>query len=301
MTSRVMRDFDLLLPESVPDVLALLASHKNNCAILAGGTDLLVALKFDYAVDNVISLALVPGLDGLTFDAQAGLTIGAGVTIAQILKSADVKEKYPALWQAAKVFATPQLRNTATVLGNILRASPAGDCSLALYALGGKLLLENQSGRREVDLDDFWLSYGKTARRDDELAVSLQVPPPVAGQKSAFRRMTRTTEDLSKINAAVCLQMEGDRCQSARVAMGCVGPTLVRLPKVERMLEGAEITSDLLQEISAVVASEINPIDDIRSSAEYRLKVAGVLVRRVIGQTLNLALNLALNEGGDDQ
>lgn len=282
MTSRVMRDFDLLLPESVSDAIALLASHKDKSAVMAGGTDLLVALKFDFAVENVISLALVPDLDKLTYDPVSGLTIGAKVTIVDILKSPDVKENYPALWQAAIVFATPQLRNTATVLGNILRASPAGDCSLALLALGGRLTLQNASGQRGVDLDDFWLSYGVTARQDDELAISLNIPAPGAGQKSAFRRMTRTTEDLSKINAAVSMQMDGNICQNARVAMGCVGPTIVRLPNVEKALEGAEITPQLLQEISAMVASEINPIDDIRSSADYRLKVAGILVTRVI-------------------
>ena len=291
MTSRVMRDFDLLLPESISEAITILATHKDKAAIMSGGTDLLVALKFDYAVDNVISLALVPGLDRLTFDAKRGLTIGAKVTIADILRSSDVKQHYPALWQAVKVFATPQLRNTATVLGNILRASPAGDCSLALYALGGTLTLENASGQRQVDLDDFWISYGVTARQDNELAIALQVPAPSRGQKSAFRRMTRTTEDLSKINVAVCLQMNGDNCLAARVAMGCVGPTLVRLPKTEKCLEGAEITPDLLQTISDTVASEINPIDDIRSSADYRLKVAGVLVKRVI--------MLAMNEGND--
>ncbi len=287
MTSRVMRDFDLLLPESVTDAISMLSTHKENSAVMAGGTDLLVAFKFDYAVDNVISLALVSGLDELSYDANQGLTIGAKVTITQILKSDVVKEHYPALWQAAKVFATPQIRNSATILGNILRASPAGDCSLALYALGGKLTLQNSSGQREVDLDDFWLSYGVTAKNSDELAISLQVPAPSLGQKSAFRRMTRTTEDLSKLNAAVSLQMDGDVCTNARVAMGCVAPTLVRLPKVEDILKGATITDDLLKEISTLVASEINPIDDIRSSADYRLKVAGILVKRVI----NLALN----------
>ncbi len=286
-----MREFDLLLPESVSEAITLLATHKDKAAVLAGGTDLLVALKFDYDIDNVISLALVPGLNNLSFDTKLGLTIGARVTIADILRSDDVKKHYPALWQAAKVFATPQLRNTATVLGNILRASPAGDCSLALYALGGTLILENTSGRREVNLDDFWLSYGVTARKDDELAVSLQVPAPSAGQKSAFRRMTRVTEDLSKLNAAVNLQMDGDKCTGARVVMGCVGPTLVRLPKVEGLLTGAIITPNFLEGISNIVGSEIKPIDDIRSSAEYRLKVAGVLVKRVIKQ--------ALNEGND--
>ncbi len=291
MTSRVMRDFDLLLPESVAQAITLLATHKDKAAVLAGGTDLLVALKFDYDIDNVVSLALVPGLDVLEFDSERGLAIGAKVTIADLLKSSDVKEYYPALWQSAKVFATPQLRNTATVIGNILRASPAGDCSLAIYALGGILTLENATGRREVDLDDFWISYGVTARKDDELTISLQVPAPATGQKSAFRRMTRVTEDLSKLNAAVCLQMDGDECTGARVAMGCVGPTLIRLPKVENMLAGSVVTPELLQEISDTVASEINPIDDIRSSAEYRLKVAGVLVKRVI--------KLALNEGND--
>ncbi|NOZ41915.1 MAG: xanthine dehydrogenase family protein subunit M [Alphaproteobacteria bacterium] len=282
-----MRDFDLLLPESVTEVVTLLARHKDKSAILAGGTDLLVALKFDYAIDNVISLALVPGLGTLRFDPQDGLVIGAKVTVAEILKSAEVKANYPALWQAAQVFATPQLRNTATVLGNIMRASPAGDCSLAILALGGTVLLQSTAGQREVDLDNFWLSYAVTARQDDELAIAVKIPAPPSGQKSAFRRMTRTTEDLSKLGAAVSLHMAGNVCQQARVAMGCVGPTLVRLPAIEKILAGAKVTTELLQDIVGSVAAEINPIDDQRSSADYRLKVAGVLVRRVIEQALD--------------
>jgi len=286
MTSRVMRDFDLLLPESVPDAMALLTTHKENAAVLAGGTDLLVALKFDYSIDYVISLALTPGLDHLAFDPEDGLTIGAKVTVADILRSPAVKENYPALHQAAQVFATPQLRNSATVLGNLLRASPAGDCSLACYAIGGTMVLESERGRREVDLDDFWISYGVTARRPDELAVELRLPPPAPGQKSAFRRMTRTHEDLSKIGAAVRLDMDGNICRRARVAMGCVGPTLIRLLKTEEMLSGAAITPDLLQWVADSVAGQISPIDDKRSSAEYRLQVGGILVRRVMEMAL---------------
>ena len=97
MTSRVMREFDLLLPESVSEAITLLATHKDKAAVLAGGTDLLVALKFDYDIDNVISLALVPGLNNLSFDTKLGLTIGARVTIADILRSDDVKKNYPAI------------------------------------------------------------------------------------------------------------------------------------------------------------------------------------------------------------
>ena len=286
MTSRVMRDFDLLLPGNLPDALDLLATHQDNSAIMAGGTDLLVALKFDYKIDNVISLAFVPDLDHLTFDPEEGLTIGAKVTIADILKSETVKTHYPALWQAAESFATPQLRNVATVVGNLLRASPAGDCSLAIYAIGGKIKLQSKGGTRVIDLDDFWLSYGVTACRDDELAIEIKIPAPAMGATCAFRRMTRTHEDLSKIGAAVSLQMKGEHCMAARVAMGCVGPTLIRLPLTENALTGADVTDDLLAEISQNVTREISPIDDQRSTADYRRKVAGVLVRRVIEMAL---------------
>jgi aerobic carbon-monoxide dehydrogenase medium subunit len=286
MSSRTLPDFELLLPHSVAEAVELLSEHGRRITVMAGGTDVMVAMKFAplpaQSPEYVMSLENLPGLGYVLFDPAKGLRIGAKATVADLLAQPEVKRLYRSLWHAAEVFATGQVRNTATVLGNLLRASPAGDCSCAIYAIGGVVAFQGRAGRREVDIDDFWLSYGVTARRPDELAVELILPPPAAGSRSAFKRMTRTSEDLAKLNVAVQLQMSGDTCVDARVAMGCVAPTPLRLRQAETLLRGKTLTAELLQRVAASVAGEISPIDDKRSTADYRSQVSGVLLRRAI-------------------
>lgn len=284
MNTRIMPEFDLLLPETVEQAVSLLDKYQDKASIISGGTDVCVAMKSGYRTDFLISLAKISGLDYLEYDPSTGLRIGAKTTISQVLSSADVKTYYPALWQAASIFATPQLRNTATVIGNLLRASPAGDCICAVYALGGNIVLQGAEGQREVSVDEFWLAYGVTARKVDEIAIELNLPAPVKGNRSSFKRLTRTNEDLAKLNAAAHLEMDGKKCKQARLSIGCVAAIPMRLEKTEALLKGAEITDDLLEKIVTNVGNEISPIDDVRSTAEYRNQVAGVLIKRVITQ-----------------
>ncbi|NMG43822.1 xanthine dehydrogenase family protein subunit M [Aromatoleum toluvorans] len=288
-----MPEFDLLLPQSIPEAVELLATHGGRITVMAGGTDVMVALKFSQQPaqlpEYVMSLEYVPGLAYVLYDPAKGLRVGAKATVADLLESPDVKQHYRSLWDAAQVFATGQVRNTATVLGNLLRASPAGDCSCAIYAIGGTVAFQGRAGRREVDIDDFWISYGQTARQPDELAVELVLPPPAAGTHSAFRRLTRTSEDLAKLNVAVQLRMSGETCVEARVAMGCVAPTPLRLKQTEAQLCGKALTAEVLERAAAAVAGEISPIDDKRSTAEYRRQVSGVLLRRTIRQACGVA------------
>lgn len=287
MSSRILPEFELLLPQSIAEAIDSLAVHGKKAAVMSGGTDLLVAMKQGGGPQVVVSLADIDGLDGLSFDPDQGLRIGARVTMNQVLESPEVKEHYRALWFAAKDNGSVQTRNVATIAGNILRASPAGDCSCAVLAHGGRVVLEGPDGRRSVSIDDFWIDYQVTARMFDELAVEVILPPPATGSCTAFAALTRTKEDLSKINAAVHLTMSGSRCAEARLAMGAVGPTLMRLPRSESLLKNKEIDDALLAEVAACVPTEIRPIDDVRSTADYRRSVSGVLVKRAILEAVN--------------
>lgn len=283
MTSRVLPQFDLLTPQNIPEALDMLREHQGRVSVLAGGTDLLIGSyirKIDPAA--LLSLSSLRELDSLDFRPGEGLRIGALTKVARLLATPVIAEKYRALHEAAFTFATPQIRNMATVVGNIMRGSPAGDCSCAVLALGGKVVLEGPEGRREVDIDDFWVGYGETARRTDELAVELRIPEPAPGTRSAFHRLTRVHEDLAKINIAVRLEIDRGVCRQARIAMGCVGPTLVRLRQTESVLEGAALNEETLLHAAESARKEIAPIDDQRSTAEYRRQVAGVILRRVI-------------------
>ncbi|MCG7851551.1 MAG: FAD binding domain-containing protein, partial [Methanosarcinaceae archaeon] len=284
MSSRILPEFDLLVPQSIPETVEMLTKYQNKAAIMAGGTDLLVLMKAGLQSEYLLSLAEVPGLDYVLYDPSDGLRIGAMATLAQIVDNENIKKLYPALWQSACVNGTPQTRNKATVVGNILRASPAGDCCAAAMALGGTVVLQGAAGKREVDIDNFWVGYRVTARQAFEFAVEYKISANVG--KSAFKRMTRSDQDLSKLNAAACLNMAGNVCQGARLAMGCVAPTLVRMKKAEEILKGKEITDAVLKEVVEAVKAEVTPIDDVRSSAWYRKEVSGVLVKRTIEKAL---------------
>ena len=287
MSSRVLPDFELFIPTSLTECLELLARHGAKATVMAGCTDVLVMMKSSFRPEMVVSLSEIPGLDSFQWDAAKGLRLGAAATVSQLLDSSEVRRHYPALWQAAYTFATPQIRNRATVVGNLMRASPAGDCSCAVLALGGTLVFAGPGGQREVDIDQLWLAYNVTARRPDELAVELRLPPPGQGTRSAFHRLTRVKEDLAKLNVAVRLEMDGPVCKNARFAMGCVGPTMQRLPKAEASLTGKVLDDAVLKAMQDIVPSEITPIDDKRSTAEYRRSVAGVVLKRAIRQALD--------------
>ena len=281
MTSRILPQFQLFMPQSIPEVLDCLGLFKEKAAVMAGGTDLLVRMKSGLNPQAVVSLAKVPGLDTITYDTSQGLTLGAMVTVNQLLAFPELADLYPALFAAAYENGTEQTRNLATITGNILNASPAADCSCAVLALGGHLILEGPEGRRQVDIDDFWLDYKKTARQPDELAVALVIPPP-GKSRSAFKGLTRTRKDLAKINAACAIALDGKSCAKVRIAMGAVAPTHIRLKSCEDLLTGNEITPALLDQAAALATEEVRPIDDVRSTAEYRRRVAGTLVKEVL-------------------
>lgn len=287
MSTLTLPAFDLLVPQSLAEAVGYLARYAKDVAILAGGTDLLVSLKAGLRPPYVLSLAEIPELNYLLFSPSEGLRIGAMATMKQVIDSQAVKEHYSALWQAAAQNGTPQTRNTATVVGNILRASPAGDCSCAILAHGGKVLLEGPSGRREVDIDDFWIEYMVTARQPDEIAVEIRLPPAGKGARSAFMALNRTSQDLTKISAAVSLTMDGEVCREARMAMGAVGPVPLRMRQAESHVSKIAITEELLAKVAEAARSEVKPIDDVRSTAEYRRSVSGTLLTRVIRSALS--------------
>jgi CO/xanthine dehydrogenase FAD-binding subunit len=281
--SRILPEFELLAPQSLSEAVDLAARYGDKAAVLAGGTDVIIMLeKSAIKPHYVIALGEIPGLDYIQYSKAEGLRIGALATAWQVVQNSGVKKNYPALWQAASTLGSPQIRNAATIVGNILRASPSGDCCCAALAIGGSVVLENVNGRREVSLDDFFIDYGKIDRRPNEIAVELRLAPVDEGSSSAFMRITRMAFDLSKVSSAVSLQMDGKKCTAARIAMGAVGPTVMRIKKAEALLSGATLTEKLIAEAAEVVSKQVKPIDDVRSTADYRREVSGVVARRVL-------------------
>jgi carbon-monoxide dehydrogenase medium subunit len=296
MSTRVLPEFEVLVPQSKEEALELLSQHKENAAILAGGTDLLVQMKGqlkclckgDHAFRYLLGLSEVPGLDYIEYDETEGLRIGAMATLTQVGEHPIVQEKYPGLAESIKVCGTVQTRNVGTVVGNLLNASPCADCGCAALAWGGSVVLESAAGSREVEIDNFWLGYRIIARKADELAVEVKLPSSSNGTVSTHHKMTRVEHDLAKLATSVRLDMDGKTCKSARIAMSSVAPTVIRLKETEKLLTGVEITDEVLARVADSASSEVTPIDDVRSTAEYRRDVAGVIVKRSIQKACGL-------------
>jgi carbon-monoxide dehydrogenase medium subunit len=282
-----MREYEYHAPESFERLFELASADGVESRFLAGGTDLtprISAERNQIPRDRKPPLRILYlgalGLDGVT-DEGDRVTIGALCTLSSLLENAAVKTKLPALREALAEMAGVSVRNAATLGGNIMNASPAADSVPALLVLGAECTLRSASGERSVALSEFFTGPGKTVARPGEVLVSVSVKPGRGG--SSFKKLgRRKAETLSVMNAAAYLELRDGVCESARVAVGSAAPTVVRCIDAERALVGKKIGDDSIREASALVLKAISPIDDIRSSAWYRSRVAPTMAARAI-------------------
>lgn len=252
---------------------------------VAGTTDLLV---IDHATgrqhDAVLNVLGIAELRGILIDSDR-LSIGAATTFTQIRQSADVLKHAPMLVDAAATIGAAQIQNRATLGGNIANASPAGDSLPALLALNAQLILSGPRGRRSVAYDAFHLDYRKTALAPDELIERVIVP--LASPKiQIFRKVgTRAAQAISKVVIGFSASRDAisrHRLLNVRLAMGSVAAIPVRLAKVEMLIESGVVSAKLADEASQLVEQSIHPIDDVRSTADYRRHAAAQSVRRLL-------------------
>ena len=252
---------------------------------LAGGTDLMVQITGELGEppDRILDIWHLDELRGIAVEGDA-LVIGALTTYTELRASPIVAEFLPALAEAAATIGAAQIQNRGTIGGNAINASPAGDTLPLLLALGATFVLGSAAGEREVGADDFWPAYRTTARRDDELLARIRIPL-VPDRQVRFRKVgTRRAQAISKVVMALAWeQPHGDAAwHRARVALGSVAATTVRAPATEAILEGAAPTRETADAAAAALAGELRPIDDVRSTADYRRLVAGRVLHRLI-------------------
>jgi CO/xanthine dehydrogenase FAD-binding subunit len=282
-----MREYEYHAPESFESLFELASADGVEVRFLAGGTDLIPRIS---AERNQIPydrkpLMRIVYLGGLGFDKvmEEGerVTIGACCTLSSLLENEVVKTKLPALWEALTEMAGVTIRNTATIGGNIMNASPAADSVPPLLVLDAECTLRSASKERRIPLSEYFTGPGKTAAEPDEVLVSIAVKPGRGG--SSFKKLgRRKAETLSVVNAAAYVELREGVCESARVAVGSAAPTVVRCPDVERALVGKKLDEGVVREASSLVTKAISPIDDVRSSAWYRVRVAPTLVARAV-------------------
>jgi CO/xanthine dehydrogenase FAD-binding subunit len=275
--------FDYYAPASAEEACSFLASHKGQALPLAGGTDLLVRMKQRRLVPEfLVNLKNIPGMDYMDYDEEQGLRIGALATIQSLKNSVTVKRRFKVLAEAAGVESSVQIRNVATIGGNIANASPAADAPLALVALGASVVMMKAGGQREVLLEDFFLGPGKSLLQPGEIIREIRVPPPRGRTGGAYLKHAVRRTDIAIVSVAVTIRLEEKACEEARIALGSVAPTAMRAKRAEERLKGKEITDELAGAASQAAMEEARPIDDIRGYADYRAKTVQEITKQAI-------------------
>lgn len=284
----LMRDFDYLEPQSIREASNLLAEHRDNCRMMAGGTALMLALRQRMvAPSHIVSLRDIRELRGITYDNRTGLRIGALTRHAEISRSPLVRTHYPMLADMASRLANPQVRNQGTIGGNLCYADPATDPPSCLMALDADVVLSSARGNRILKVEDFVVDYYVTALEPDELVSEIRIPPAAFNAGYHARFLRTAAEHRPLVNLAVCLKKRDDACEEIRMVVGAATNTPTRLRKAEEFLKGKAISKGTAGDAADLAATEVDPISDIRGNAEFRREMIRVVCRRTIADLFN--------------
>jgi len=251
---------------------------------IAGGTDVMVAITGELGPipERMLDLSRIEALRGIELEAGQ-LVLGARTTYSEIRRSTLCREHLPALVEAAATIGAAQIQNRGTLGGNLANASPAGDTLPILLAADAVILVGGQRGEREIAASDFFVEYRKTALAPDELI--LQVRFPLArGRELRFRKVgTRRAQAISKVVMALAWRdLRSEGWTDVRVALGSVAATPIRATATEAVLEGAQPTPEVADRAAETIAAELKPIDDVRSTADYRRAVSARILHRLL-------------------
>jgi carbon-monoxide dehydrogenase medium subunit len=283
-----VRRFELALPDSVEGCLELLARHGQDAALVAGGTDLLPQMKNGLRKPaRVVDLSGVARLRALAGGNGGGLRIGAAVTARTLEQSPAAGGRYRAIAESGALVGSLQVRNLATVGGNLCNAAPSADMAPPLLALDAVAVIAGPKGERRVPLAEFFTGVRKTVLSPNELLVELAVPDPGAGSGGQYLRHTPRRElDIAVVGVASQLTIANGVCAKARIALAAVAPTPVRAAAAERLLEGKPVTPDAIERAAAAAVDAARPISDQRGSADFRRHLVRVLTRRTLTTAL---------------
>jgi CO/xanthine dehydrogenase FAD-binding subunit len=281
--TRLFRPINYMKPSSVVEATKLLGEYAEKARLIAGGTDILV--ERDPGIQVLID-ATGLGLEYIKSDDKE-ITIGAATTFNEIEKSPILaKSPYGILAEAAKQIGTPQIRNVATIGGNICSAVPSADSVPPLLALDATVLISGSEYRRSMNIADFFLNVRRNALKKGEMLIEIRIPVFSSRTEAVFVKRGRVAgADLAIVNAAVRITVGSDGIiQDARIALGAVAPTPMRAEIAESMLRGLKPQGELLKIVADQASQEIKPISDVRGSAEYRKLLSRVLVERALNE-----------------
>ena len=283
-----MIKFDYLQPKTLKSALGLLAKHGDEARAIAGGTSLLIMMRQRLLMPKVVvSLADIPKFDRITYSAKNGLTIGAGARHRDIELSPVIKQHYPLLHETFHKVAQPRIRNMGTIGGNLAAGDPLTDPGASLIALDAEVALASRTGQRVLKLDEFFVDYYQTALNSGELLSEIRVPPPSRPLWAHIKFTPRSVEDFATVGVALTMRLKNGVCDDIRLGLNSVASTIVHAARAENILRGQEITDGKLQEMGEVAATEVDPMDDNRGSADYKREMVKVLVPRAAREALH--------------
>lgn len=278
--------FDIVRPGSVEEASATLAERGQDAALYAGGTELLILMK-DRLLEPalLVDLKAIPGLDGIALDPGGrALRIGALARHRAIETSPLVREVLPELAAVESRVANVRVRHAGTLGGNLCFAEPHSDPATLLVALDAVLELGSAGGRREVAAADFFTGFLSTAREPEEIMTAVTVPLPAAGTRVVYERFK--THERPSASAAVAIGIDGGTVTSARVVVGCIGETPLRIAGAEALLLGRAMDAELIDAAAERARAEAEPTEDPFESDEYKRHLAATLVKRALERAM---------------
>jgi len=282
----VLQAFDYAAVRSVDEAVSLLAQHGDQARPLAGGTDIIVAVREGRRqVAMLVDIKGIPEVNQLSYDTAQGLTLGAAVPCYRIYEHQEIAATYPGLIDAASLVGGTAIQGRASVGGNLCNASPAADTTPALIVHRAMCVIAGPKGRREIPVEQFCTGPGRTALQPGEFLVALRMPsPPPHFGAQYLRFIPRNEMDIAVVGvgASVVLNQDHSSFVSGRVALGAVAPTPLLVETAGAALAGKAVSDETIQQAAEAAQAAARPIDDMRGTAQYRRHLVGVLTRRAL-------------------
>ena len=279
-----MRSFEFYEPTTLAEASRLFAAEHTQ--LLAGGTDLVIGMKaYTETPQSVISLQKIPGLAGITTEADNSISIGAMTKVREVELSADIQQHHTALAEGAAEIGSIQIRNLATIGGNIAHASPAADTVAGLLVADAQVDIAGANGERSVPINALFTGPGHTVLTPGEIITRFRLPNPASGSHY-IKHKIREVMDLAFIGVAAAVNMDNGTITDARIGLAAVAPTPLRATEAENLLNGNAPTTELLAQAGEAAAAATTPISDLRCSAEHRKEMVDVLTRRTLQRAI---------------
>ena len=282
-----MKSFEFFEPTTLAEASRLFAAE--HAQLLAGGTDLVIGMKaLTETPQSVISLQKIPGLTGITTETDNSISIGATTKVREVELSADIQQHHTALAEGASEIGSIQIRNLATIGGNIAHASPAADTVAGLLVADAQVDIASTDGERTVPINELFTGPGQTVLTPGEIITRFRLPSPASGSHY-IKHKIREVMDLAFIGVAAAVNLDNGTITDARIGLAAVAPTPIRATEAEDLLKGNAPTPELLVQAGEAAAAASSPISDLRCSAEHRREMVDVLTRQTLQQALERA------------